>query len=59
MKNSLGNSGFLGTTIFDFSVPLSLYYLLSHPSEIYDVKNVYPENVEDFLKIAENAKEDL
>ena len=54
-----GNNGFPGTTIYDFSVPLSLYDLRRDPSERYDVKALYPEIVEELLKIAENAREDL
>jgi len=53
-----GNDGFPGPYAHD-STGLALYDLRRDPGEHYDVKELYPEVVEDIMPIVEAAREDL
>ena len=41
------------------NVPMALYNLTHDPGTVYDVQNQYPEIVEQMMKLAEQAREDL
>jgi len=53
-----GNDGFPGPYAHD-STGLALYDLRRDPGEHYDVKELYPEVVEEIMPIVEAAREDL
>jgi arylsulfatase len=53
-----GKDGFPGKYAKD-STALALYNLRRDPGEHYDVKALYPQVVDDLMKTAENAREDL
>jgi len=53
-----GNDGFPGPYAKD-STGLALYDLRRDPGEHYDVKELYPDVVEDIMKIVDKAREDL
>ncbi len=53
-----GNDGFPGPYARD-STGLALYDLRRDPGEHYDVKDLYPEVIEEIMPIVENAREDL
>ena len=54
-----GNDGFPGPSPEDFPYPQGLYDLRRDPAEAYDVQKLYPEILEELLKVAETAREDL
>jgi arylsulfatase A-like enzyme len=54
-----GNDGFPGSAPEDFPYPQGLYDLRRDPAEAYDVQKLYPEILEELLKVAETAREDL
>ncbi len=53
-----GNNGFPGQTK-EAESGLALYDMRRDPGERYDVKELYPEIVEELTKLAEQAREDL
>jgi arylsulfatase A-like enzyme len=53
------NDGFPGPTPENIQHIQGLYDLRRDPAEAYDVQKMYPEIVEELLKVAENAREDL
>ncbi len=53
-----GNDGFPGKYASD-STGLALYDLRRDPGEAYDVKDLYPEVVDDIMKLVEEARADL
>ena len=58
-KNELpGNDGFAGSTGTG-TTGLALYNLRRDPGENYDVKDLYPEVVEDIMLLVKEAREDL
>jgi len=58
-KNALpGNDGFAGPTGTG-TTGLALYNLRRDPGESYDVKDLYPEVVEDMMLLVKDAREDL
>ncbi|HXO76107.1 MAG TPA: hypothetical protein VN824_12740, partial [Puia sp.] len=48
-----------GGSILKRDVPMGLYDLAHDPGEVYDVQQLYPEMVQQLLKIADEAREDL
>ncbi|HEV7347330.1 sulfatase [Telluribacter sp.] len=54
-----GTNGKPGTAPEDHSFPLALYNLSRDPSERYDVKELYPDQVAELQKLADEAREDL
>ncbi len=53
-----GNDGFSGAYARD-STGLALYNLRRDPGEHYDIKELYPDVVEDIMVLVENARKDL
>jgi arylsulfatase A-like enzyme len=53
------NDGFPGPAPENFQHVQALYDLRRDPAEAYDVQKMYPELVEELLKVAETAREDL
>jgi arylsulfatase A-like enzyme len=53
------NDGFPGLAPDNFKHIQGLYDLRRDPAEAYDVQKMYPEIVEELLKVAETAREDL
>ncbi|HEY4288672.1 MAG TPA: sulfatase [Puia sp.] len=48
-----------GGSILKRDVPMGLYDLAHDPGEVYDVQQLYPEMLQQLLKIADEAREDL
>jgi arylsulfatase len=48
-----------GGSILKRDVPMGLYDLAHDPGEVYDLQQLYPEMVQQLLKIADEAREDL
>jgi len=54
-----GKDGFPGNAPEDILMPLALYDLRRDPAEVYDVKDQYPEIVNELNKLAEEARKEL
>jgi arylsulfatase A-like enzyme len=57
-KGTPGKDGIPGSTPVA-TVPMALYNLTHDPGTVYDVQNQFPEMVEEILRYAEQAREDL
>lgn len=54
-----GNDGMPGKTVEDIQFPMALYDLSRDPSERYDVHELYPEIMDELMKAADIARNDL
>ncbi len=59
LNQAPGKDGFPGNAPEDILMPLALYDLRRDPAEAYDVKNEYPEIVNELNKLAEVARKEL
>lgn len=59
LNQAPGKDGFPGNAPENVAMPMALYDLRRDPGEAYDVKEFYPQILQELMKLADDARNDL